>query len=133
MSSKQSSSSRRGRRPAADVNSAKIGFVGAGKIVEAIIGGLTQYGQVDVKRIHVAAPSPTNTDRFKATWSGIRITKRNLDIFAKFDCDIIFLAVNGNVIQNCYKIGGSRPAALTTNFIPNMKVSRGGRGGDANV
>jgi len=29
--------------------------------------------------------------------------------------------VNGSVIQNCYKLGGKRPAALTTNFIPNMK------------
>ena len=28
---------------------------------------------------------------------------------------------SGNVIRNLYKLGGSRPAPLTTNYIPNMK------------
>jgi len=90
------SSSRRGRRQAADVNSAKIGFVGAGKIAEAIINGLVKYGQVETNRIYVAAPSPINTDRLKVAYQGINVTKRNLDIFAKNDCDIIFLAVGNS-------------------------------------
>lgn len=105
----------------ADVNSAKIGFVGAGKLAESIISGLVAYGKVDPKRIHVSAPSSNNTDRLKQNFQGLKVTKRNLDIFGKFDCDIIFLAVNGSVIRNLYKLGGSRPAPLTTNYIPNMK------------
>ena len=113
--------SRSKSKKAADVNTAKIGFVGAGKIAESIINGLVVYGKVDPKRIHVAAPSNNNTDRLKQNYSGLKVTKRNLDIFGKFDCDIIFLAVNGNVIRNLYKLGGSRPAPLTTNYIPNMK------------
>ena len=108
-------------KKAADVNSAKIGFVGAGKISESIINGLVVYGKVDPKRIFVAAPSNNNTDKLKQNYQGLKVTKRNLDIFGKHDCDIIFLAVNGNVIRNLYKLGGSRPAPLTTNYIPNMK------------
>ena len=113
--------SKRGSKKGADVNSAKIGFVGAGKLAESIINGLVVYGKVDPKRIHVAAPSANNTDRMKGTYQGLKVTKRNLDIFGKFDCDIIFLAVNGSVIRNLYKLGGTRPAPLTTNYIPNIK------------
>ena len=98
-----------------DVNTAKIGFVGAGKITQSIIHGLVQYGKVDPKRLHVSAPSTNNTDALKQTFAGLKVTKRNLDIFGKYDCDIVFLAVNGNVIRNLYKLGGSRPAPLTTN------------------
>ncbi|KAI2802828.1 hypothetical protein BLOT_006950 [Blomia tropicalis] len=108
-------------KQSADINTAKIGFVGAGKIAETMINGLVVYGKVDPKRIHVAAPSTTNTDRLKQTYQGLKATKRNLDIFGRFDCDIVFLAVNGNVILNLYKLGGTRPAPLTTNYIPNMK------------
>lgn len=100
---------------------AKIGFVGAGKVVESIISGLVVYGRIDPKRMFVSAPSTNNTDRLKQAYPGLKTTKRNLDIFGKFDCEIIFLAVNGSVIRNLYILGGSRPAALTTNFIPNMK------------
>jgi len=104
-----------------DIASAKIGFVGAGKIAESLINGLVNYGKVEPKRIYVAAPTGNNSDRLKATYAGLKVTRRNLDIFGKFDCDIVFLAVNGNVIRNLYKLGGSRPAPLTTNYIPNMK------------
>ena len=113
----------KGTKKACDVATAKIGFVGAGKLAESIIAGLVVYGKVDPKRIHVAAPSANNTDRLKQSFQGLKVSKRNLDIFGKFDCDIIFLAVNGSVIRNLYKLGGSRPAPLTTNYIPNMKVS----------
>lgn len=102
-----------------EVTVAKIGFVGAGKVAESIINGLVVYNKIDPKRIFVSAPSVNNTDRLRQTYSGLKTTKRNLDIFAKFDCDIIFIAVNGNVIRNLYKLGGIRPAPLTTNYIPN--------------
>src|SRR5699024_1413391 len=57
----------------------------------------------------------------KKNFPGIRTTKRNIDIFGRYDCDVVFLAVNGNVIRNLYKLGGTRPAPLTTNYIPNMR------------
>lgn len=110
------------RRGGADCNTARIGFIGAGKIATSIITGLvSQRGQVDPKRIYVSAPTTINTDSFKVTYPGIHISKRNIDIFGRFDCDIVFICCPPNVIRNLYKIGGSRPAALTTNFIPNMR------------
>lgn len=76
-------------------------------------------GEIEAKRIHVAAPSSKNLERFKAL--GCRVTKRNYDIFGRYDCDIIFLAFHGYVIKHCYKLGGARPACLTTNYIPHQR------------
>ena len=104
-----------------DFSSAKIGFIGAGKITESLLNGLINYGKVEASRMHVAAPTTKNLERLKQLYAGLHITKRNLDIFAKYNCDIVFIAVHGSVIRNLYKQGGSRPFPLTTNFIPNMK------------
>jgi pyrroline-5-carboxylate reductase len=106
---------------AVDFSSAKIGFIGAGKITESLLNGLINYGKVEANRMHVAAPTTKNLERLRQQFGGIHITKRNLDIFAKYSCDIVFIAVHGSVIRNLYKQGGSRPFPLTTNFIPNMK------------
>lgn len=108
-------------RQMADSGAAKIGFIGAGKITQAIIQGLVKYGRVEPQRIHVSAPSTTNTDHLKEEYKGLKTTKRNIDIFGRYDCDIIFICVNPQVIRNLYRIGGTQPAALTTNFIPNMR------------
>ncbi|OTF74500.1 hypothetical protein BLA29_000776 [Euroglyphus maynei] len=126
VSSRPTSSTSRGtkktRRGGADCDTARIGFVGAGKLATAIITGLiSQRGQVDPKRIYVSAPTTINTDSLKITYPGIHTSKRNIDIFGRFDCDIVFICCPPNVIRSLYKIGGSRPAALTTNFIPNMR------------
>ena len=115
-SKKKESKKKRGK---VDLGEAKIGFLGAGKVADAIIRGLIQYGKVDPKRIHVAAKTTKNLEPMKQ--KGCHVTKRNYDIFAKYDCDVIFLCFHGNVIKQCYKMGGSRPHPLTTNFIPNMK------------
>ncbi|XP_054164511.1 pyrroline-5-carboxylate reductase 3-like [Oppia nitens] len=117
--SKSGSKSSTKRKGKVDLSEAKIGFLGAGKTADAIIRGLIQYGKVDPKRIHVSAKTTKNLETIKQ--KGCHITKRNYDIFAKYDCDIVFLCFHGSVIKECYKIGGSRPHPLTTNFIPNMK------------
>lgn len=113
--------SRKRSKNQVDLTTAKIGFIGAGKMTEALICGLVNYGKLPIKHFYVAAPSQHNSEPLKAKYPGLNVTKRNLDIFGKFDCDIIILAVNGNVIRNLYKLGGMRPAPLTTNYIPNMK------------
>lgn len=69
--------------------------------------------------IHVAAPSSKGLERFKAL--GCRVTKRNYDIFGRYDCDIIFLCFHGHVIKHCYKLGGAKPHPLTTNYIPHQR------------
>lgn len=98
---------------------AKIGVIGAGKMADALVQGLIHYAKIHADRIHVASPSAKNLDTFKNY--GCRVTKRNYDIFGRYDCDIIFLAFHGHVIKNCYKLGGARPHPLTTNYIPHQR------------
>lgn len=98
---------------------AKIGIIGAGKIADALVQGLINYGKVAATRIHVAAPTSKNLESFKNY--GCHITKRNIDIFGRYDCDIIFICVHGSVIRRCFKTGGTRPAALCTNYVPYMR------------
>ncbi len=109
-------SSRKGK---VELSNAKIGFVGAGKIADSIIRGLMTYAKIDANRIFVAAKSTTNLEALEQ--KGCHVTKRSYDIFAKYDCDIVFLCFHGSVIKQCYKMGGSRPHPFTTNFIPNQK------------
>lgn len=113
--------SKKPKRAEATLETAKIGFIGCGKISQALINGFVVYGKIEPKRIYVTAPSQSNTDTMKAAHKGLKTSKRNIDVFGRFDCDIIFLCVPPNVIRNLYKMGGTKPAALTTNYIPNMR------------
>ncbi|KAH9427063.1 pyrroline-5-carboxylate reductase 3-like [Dermatophagoides pteronyssinus] len=97
----------------------RIGFVGAGKMTEMIIKGLLEYAGITAKQIFVASKSGKNHDHYKQL--GCSVTKRSYDIFGKMDCDVVFLAIHGYVIRQCYQHGGIRPLALTTNFIPNQR------------
>lgn len=98
---------------------AKIGILGAGKMADALVQGLIHYVKIQPNRIHLAAPSAKNLEHFKNY--GCRVTKRNYDIFGRYDCDIIFLCFHGYVIKHCYKLGGSKPHPLTTNYIPHQR------------
>lgn len=53
---------------------------------EAVVDGLINFGKVPANRIHIAAPSARNIDRYKQL--GCQTTKRNIDIFARYDCDM---------------------------------------------
>lgn len=109
-------------RISSDASNAKIGFVGAGNIATALITGLLGPGNVKPTQVHVAAPSTNNTEALKNKFSGLKTSKRSVDIFGKFDCDIVFLCVPSSAIRQLYSLGGpDRPVALTTNYIPNMK------------
>lgn len=111
-------SSRRGKEAAA-LSNARYGFLGAGKMTDAIVKGLIGHTKIESKRIFIASKSGKNHDSFKSR--GCHVTKRNYDIFAKMDCDVVFLAFHGWVIRQLYAVGGSRPMSLTTNFIPNQR------------
>ena len=102
-----------------DLNVARIGFLGAGKMAESLVEGILKHTSIPAKHIFVAAPSKKNLLSFKE--KGCHTSRRLLDIFAKYDCDIIFCCFHGSVVEKCYKQGGSRPFPITTNYIPNNK------------
>lgn len=108
-----------GRKGDADVGSVKIGFLGAGKMAESLITGLTKFGGIKPTQIFVSAPTTKNSSKFKTM--GCHVTKRNIDLFGRYGCDVVFLACHGKVIAECYASGGSRPHPLCVNFIPNLK------------
>ena len=110
---------KRGKNEVANMSDCLIGFLGAGKITEAIVKGLLKHAHVDPDRIFVSSKSGRNHDTF--TQMGCTVTKRAYDIFAKVDCDVIFFTFHGFVIRELYKTGGTRPMALTTNYIPNKR------------
>ena len=112
----RSGDKKKGRRGKVDLGAAKIGLIGAGKVADAIVRGLMQYAKVDPKRIHVSAKTTKNLEAFKQ--KGCHITKRNYDIFAKYDCDVVFLCFHGNVIKQCYKAGGSDPTPSQRTSFP---------------
>ena len=98
---------------------AKIGFIGGGKLADALVQGFINYGKVQANRLHVASPSTKGLENFKNY--GCHVTKRNIDIFGRYDCDIIFICVHGSIVKRCFKNGGLRPAALCTNYVPYMR------------
>lgn len=98
-----------------ELDKAKIGFLGAGKMAESLVTGLIEYGKVDKGRIYLAAPSEKNLGKFKE--KGLHTTTRNYDIFGKYDCDIVFIATPGSAIMDLIR-DPKRPHPLCTNFIP---------------
>ena len=94
---KKSSTARRKGAKVVDLETAKIGIVGAGKMCESLVDGLINFGKIPSNRIHVAAPSVRNSERYKQL--GCQTTKRNIDIFARYDCDVIFLGKLGFLLS----------------------------------
>ena len=76
-----SKSKTRTPKKAVELQNAKIGFIGAGKMTESIINGLVNFCKISPKKIYVAAPTEKNTVRFKEL--GCTTTKRSIDIFAR--------------------------------------------------
>ena len=113
--SKGSRGSSGSRNSAAKTESCKIGFLGAGRMTDSIVAGLLKAGKVKAKQIYVAARTGKNLDTFKT--AGASVTTRSYDLFGRFDCDVVFLCVHGHVVCSCFKMGGTRPSPITTNYI----------------
>lgn len=94
----------------------RIGLIGAGKMTEAIVNTLLNSLNFSPNLIYVASPSGRNLEMFKA--KGCQTTKRNIDLFTRYFCHIIFINVFGGVIRYCYKLGGVKPFPLTISFVP---------------
>ena len=101
---------------------ARIGFIGAGRLAESIARGLLYSARIGPRQLFVSAKSARNLDTFKA--QGIATSTRPYDVFGRFDVDLVFIAVHGNVVRRCFQGGGTRPLALTTNYIPSRRRRR---------
>ncbi|RWS01330.1 pyrroline-5-carboxylate reductase-like protein 1 [Dinothrombium tinctorium] len=80
-----------------DFASAKIGFVGAGLITRHLIDCLIGRMRIAPQRIYVSAPSTKNLSKLEAL--GCTVTTKNIQIFSKYKCELVFICCRGNAIK----------------------------------
>ncbi|MFD2045393.1 pyrroline-5-carboxylate reductase [Ornithinibacillus salinisoli] len=68
----------------------KIGFIGSGKMAEAIIGGIVDSGFADPEYVYASNRTMPKLYDLKVTY-GISIAESNMDVAQ--NCDIVFLSV----------------------------------------
>lgn len=76
----------------------KVGFIGAGKMCQALIHGMTHSGILKNDDIWISAPSMNNLKQFEEI--GCNVTHSNEEVL--FHCMIVFLCMKPNILQ---KIG----------------------------
>lgn len=77
-----------------DLATARIGFLGAGAMAEALAGGLVKTG-VSAARIHAADPDPARRERFEQM--GASTHRDNADVVA--ESDVVILAVKPGLVR----------------------------------
>ncbi|XP_058899346.1 pyrroline-5-carboxylate reductase 3 isoform X2 [Kogia breviceps] len=72
----------------------RVGFVGAGRMAEAIAQGLIQAGKVEAQHVLASAPTDRNLCRFRAL--GCQTTHSNQEVLQS--CSLIFFATKPHIL-----------------------------------
>ncbi|XP_023597406.1 pyrroline-5-carboxylate reductase 3 isoform X2 [Trichechus manatus latirostris] len=72
----------------------RVGFVGAGRMAEAIARGLVRAGKVEAQNVLASAPSNRNLCRFQAL--GCQTTHNNQEVLQS--CSLVFLATKPHTL-----------------------------------
>ncbi|KAM9198390.1 pyrroline-5-carboxylate reductase 3 isoform 1-T1 [Dugong dugon] len=72
----------------------RIGFVGAGRMAEAIARGLVRAGKVEAQNVLASAPTNRNLCRFQAL--GCQTTHTNQEVLQS--CSLVFLATKPHIL-----------------------------------
>ncbi|KAM6148314.1 pyrroline-5-carboxylate reductase 3 [Rhynchocyon petersi] len=72
----------------------RVGFVGAGRMAEAIARGLIRAGKVEAQNVLASAPTERNLCHFQAL--GCRTTHTNQDVLQS--CCVVFLATKPHIL-----------------------------------
>ena len=75
----------------------KIGFIGAGQIAGALVGGFTRAGLVDGKQIWASDPSEGSRNSFSAAVPGATLLDDNRRLAT--EVDVLFLAVKPQFVS----------------------------------
>ncbi|XP_065759681.1 pyrroline-5-carboxylate reductase 3 isoform X1 [Muntiacus reevesi] len=79
---------------AAESGGRRVGFVGAGRMAEAIAHGLIQAGKVEPEHVLASAPSDRNLCRFQAM--GCQTTHSNPEVL--HSCPLVFFATKPHIL-----------------------------------
>ncbi|XP_068381651.1 pyrroline-5-carboxylate reductase 3 isoform X1 [Eschrichtius robustus] len=72
----------------------RVGFVGAGRMAEAIAQGLIQAGKVEAQHVLASAPTDRNLCRFRAL--GCQTTHSNREVLQS--CSLVFFATKPHIL-----------------------------------
>lgn len=86
-----------------DLMSANIGFIGAGKMAEALIGGLISKGVFPAEGIVACAPSKKTRDHISSQY-GVKVFEKASDMVG--EADLIVLAVKPKNVEGLFKNEG---------------------------
>ncbi len=73
----------------------KIGFIGAGNMAQAIIGGLLKTG-TSAASVYISEPNADLTGQLSSQW-GLNVLGENSDLVAR--CDVIVLAIKPQIMK----------------------------------
>ena len=94
----------------------KVGVVGAGSLAYALVCALVRWTPISATNIYVSSKCEKHLFRFKD--KGCRVAEKSYEIFARFNCKIVFLCFHSSVIRQCYRLGGGdKPVPFTINYI----------------
>nr|XP_045377245.1 pyrroline-5-carboxylate reductase 3 isoform X3 [Camelus bactrianus] len=72
----------------------RVGFVGAGRMAEAVAQGLIRAGKVEAQHVLASAPTDRNPSHFRAL--GCQTTHSNLEVLQ--GCSLVFFATKPHVL-----------------------------------
>lgn len=87
-----------------------IGFIGAGNMAEAMIGGLVRGNHVRADRVAASDPRKERLDELRAAF-GIEITNYNREIVQR--CDLVVLSVKPQIMDKVLREVGDQMKAGT--------------------
>ena len=100
---------------------AGIGFIGAGKMAEALIGGLLAKGVFDRDEIVACAPSATTRERVSATY-GIRVLETASQVAA--EAGTVVLAVKPKHVPEVFAEGPDLSGKTLISIVAGLTVER---------
>src|SRR6218665_3910879 len=81
-----SGSKRRRRGKNVTFNDCRVGFIGAGRMTEAIVRGLIEKSMLPA---HIFVSSKSGSNHFIFKTLGCKTTKRSYAVFSRYSCDVI--------------------------------------------
>ncbi len=113
----------------------KVGFIGGGKMGEAIMSDLISSGMVEKSELYVAEPDSKRREQFLESY-GVNVFEKGLDLMSSVD--VVFLAIKPQIMDSVLKeisefvqmdqifvsIAAGKSLANIEEWLPSSKIVR---------